>query len=249
MTLIITSIRADAIVMTADGRSIVRTGPAVTRVDDRFQKLFPIPEHSVAIAQHGENDIGGTVPGVFLAEFMRTLNTGNLSILEIADALRSYAHPPVRRRLRQLKAGSSGCGYIVAGFGGDGRQPPTAVELFWIVRPDGAIVTEERQWRPIAVIPSGAGKGQVDAPDWHRIAGGTVADARKYNEMLLDEATHAKVDPNPVGGHVHELVITRNGCDWTIPPITPNPATHPATRPATAPAPADHGGGVNRIPP
>jgi hypothetical protein len=52
----------------------------------------------------------------------------------------------------------------------------------------------------------------------------------------MDEAMNAKVEFNSVGGHVHELVITRAEWKWTLPPL-PRAAEASSTQPTTTPDP------------
>jgi hypothetical protein len=47
MTLIIASVRQHDLVLTSDGRSTTMRNGKVAGVDDRYQKLFPIPDHPV----------------------------------------------------------------------------------------------------------------------------------------------------------------------------------------------------------
>jgi hypothetical protein len=227
MTFIVTSLRPDDIVITADSRATLENGGKFAGVLDTFQKIFPVPDHPVVIAHHGENDLGKKTLGEFMDGFFARLNAGNLTILEMADELRHYAHPAVRKCLKGLSPEKHGCGFLVAGFGADDRGP-SVVELFWKMH-DEAIVTEERQWFPIAVIPSGSGASQADPADWHKIADYPVRKVREYNDHLLDEAIKASVKENTVGGRIHEVVVTREKWEWTMPPATAGPTTRPDT--------------------
>lgn len=216
MTLIVTSIRPADVVITADGRSTRTDGKSVVQVIDTFQKIFPVPEHPVVVAQHGENDLGDKPLGEFMSDFFRRLNAGNLGLAGIADELRAYAHPVVRDRLRQLSPGINGCGFLIAGFVVH-QEEPGAVELFWTIRND-VLITEERHWEPVSIVLSGDGKKQIHVPDWHAIVDKPVQGVRKYNQSLVREAIDARIKPNTVGGHVHELVISRDSWAWSIKP-------------------------------
>ncbi len=191
-----------------------------TAVNDHFQKLYPIPDHPVVIAHMGENDLDGQPLGEFLGRFMRQLNTGNYTILEISDQLSAYAHAPVRARFRSLGNPAYGCNFWVAGFSCR-EKAPSMVEVFWQLK-DEVLTTEERRFTPISVVPGGAGAAQVHKVDWHAVEGKSIKEVRAYHKALMDEAMQAAVKPNSVGGHVHELVITPEKWRWTQPPEEPN---------------------------
>jgi len=228
MTFIVTSLRPDCVVITADSRATLENGGKFAGVLDTCQKIFPVPDHPVVVAHHGENDLGGKNLGGFLDGFFARLNAGNLTILQMADELRHYAHPAVRACLKGLSPDKHGCGFLVAGFGADDRGP-SVVELFWKMH-DSAVVTEERQWFPITVIPSGSGASQADPADWHKIADCPVEKVRAYNGQLLNEAVKAAVKENTVGGSIQEAVVTREKWEWTKPPAKPRPTSRPETK-------------------
>ena len=102
MTFIVTSLRPHDIVMSADSRAMVEKDGKFAGVVDTFQKIFPVPDHSVVVAHHGENDLGGKPLSEFIDGFIARLNAGNLTIVEMADELRHYAHPAVRACLKEL---------------------------------------------------------------------------------------------------------------------------------------------------
>ena len=216
MTLIVASIRPDDVVLTADGRSVTMEKGTVAAVNDHFQKLFPIPDHPVAIAHMGENDLGGEPLGQFLGRFVRRLNTGNYTILEISDQLRAYAHAAIRARLRSLGNPAFGCNLWVVGFSCH-ETGPSLVEVFWRLK-DEVLTTEERRFVPTSVVPGGAGVGQIHKVDWRAVEGKSIKEVRAYHKNLMDEAVQAPLKPNSVGGRVHELVITREAWRWTQPP-------------------------------
>jgi len=217
MTFIVTSLRPQDIVITADSRATIITDGKFTGVIDTFQKIFPVPDHPVVISHHGENDLGHKPLGEFVEGFITRLNTGNMTILEIADEFRHFAHPAVRACLQGLKnEDKPACAFLIAGFGADDRGP-SVVELFWIIR-DGSLVTEEKQWFPLSIITSGSGARQADSADLKRISDCSVKEVREYNDHLLDEAIAAPLEHNPVGGSKHEVVVTRERWEWALPP-------------------------------
>jgi hypothetical protein len=235
MTLMLGSVRPNDVVLTADGRSTTRTKGVVTKIDDCFQKLFPVPDHPVAIGNLGENHLDGKPIGEFLAGFMRQLNAGNLSLEQISDELRCYAHPAVRRRLKSLNIQDLRCGRWVAGFGGRDEHP-RLVENFWHWKGD-TLSCDERQFLPTSIVAGGDGQKETHPVDLKAELGKSLEEVRAYHQSLMDEALNAKVDFNSVGGHVHELVITRSEWKWTQPPPekeVERASTQPATRPAAS---------------
>jgi hypothetical protein len=229
MTFIVTSLCPHDIVITADSRAVLEKGGNFQGVIDNFQKIFPIPDHPVVIAHHGENELDRKPLDKFVGNFIARINTGNMTILDIADEFRSYAHPAVRACLKELgDFENHGCGFLIAGFGADDRGP-SVVELFWKFR-EQALVTDEKQWFPPSIISSGSGAGQAERLDVGKIIDCPVEKVREYNDRLLDEAINAAVKQNTVGGSIHEVVVTREKWEWARPPGKPVPTTGPGTR-------------------
>lgn len=221
MTLILTSVRPADVVITADGRSILWRNGQPDQINDRLQKIFPVPDHPLAIVHHGENLLEDKPVGEWITAAIRRLNAGNLTIEEVADELRGLFHPHVRRRLRATVKSGFGFGLIVAGFGVRAHEP-MGMELWWKIV-DGVLTSEERQWGPTSITPSGTGVKQIPAVSWREIADKDVDVVRVYHKELMNTAMWADVKPaNTVGGHVHELVITQSGWKWTTPPKAPD---------------------------
>lgn len=216
MTLILASIRPSDVVMTSDGRSTLVDKGQVVSTYDRYQKLFPIPHHPVVLAHMGENLLGGVPARKFLRRFMRRLNAGNYTILQIADRLRRYAHPAIRARLEQLGQPPFGVNLWVAGFSSYEPQP-RMIEVFWKLE-NGVLKTEERHFDPTTIVPGGTGQGQITPVDWHRIADKPIDQVIAYHRSLMKEAIDARVDHNSVGGSIHELIIKPDKWNWTIRP-------------------------------
>jgi hypothetical protein len=214
MTLLIASIRRADVVLTADGRSTRRTDGVVTGVDDRYVKIHPVPEHPLAVAHHGENLLAGRPVAAFLAGFFATLNAGNHSVEGVADLLREYAHAAVRARLRTTGKGSASSFWVI-GFGA-GEGEPRGVEVFWKWEGDHLTV-DEREWRPVTLATGGDGKRQLPPTSWREVDGKDVAAVRAYHKRLMDAAIGAEVKDNPVGGRVHEVVITPEKWAWSMP--------------------------------
>jgi hypothetical protein len=223
MTLLIATIRPQDALVTADGRSTLRAKGVVTGVDDRYQKIHPIPDHPLLIAHHGDNLLSGKPVKDFLAPFIKTLNPANHTIAQIADQLREYAHAPVRARLKALGKGFAS-GFWIIGFDDTpdraGERRPRGVELFWKWEGDH-LTYEEREWKPITVVAGGDGKKQIPGVSFKEIENATLDKVRAYHKTLMDAAIATDMKDNPVGGHVHELRLSAEKWTWTIPPATP----------------------------
>lgn len=233
MTLILTTLRPKDVLITSDSRSTIRKKGEPVTFNDTFQKLFPIPDHPVVIFNHGENDLNGQHLPTFINDFVKNLNTGNYTIEEIGDQLRAYAHPHIRKRLKSLDASieNRACGFCVVGFGTQPKEP-RMVEIFWKLVPSStkgkdftaeSLTTEEHQWPPVSVIPCGLGVKQIDKVAWQQVADKPIEEVEKYHATLMQEAMTAKIEPNTVGGPIHELIITREGWAWTHRPPKPAP--------------------------
>lgn len=216
MTLILSTVRTGEVLVTADGRCIRRTDGKVTQIIDDYQKIFPVPDHALAFVHHGENELDGKPVKEFLQPFIRHLNAGNLSIEQVADELRTYAHAPIRKRLRQPGHMGGGSGFWIVGWGAQAEKP-YQVEVFWKVD-GGSLVTWEINWKPPSIIFGGDGKQHLRKVDARAVDDEPIDQVREYHRGLMDDAMKAKIEPNSVGGHVHELLITPSGCKWTIEP-------------------------------
>lgn len=213
MTLIIASVRPRDVILTSDSRSVLVNKGVVTGIDDRYQKLFPVPEHPIVIAHMGQNLLGGMPIKRLVSDFLAHLNVGDLTILQIADRLRDYAHAVIRTTFNEISRPLFGVNFWVAGFSCH-EEKPGLVEVFWKQTGD-ILTTEERHFTPTCVVPGGSGAGQIDKVDWHQVDGKSVDDVRAYHHALMDQAINAKVEHNEVGGAIHELLITPADWRWT----------------------------------
>ncbi len=217
MTLIISSLRPTDLLITADGRSITTDSKGATGINDNFRKIFPIPDHPMVIFSHGENHLNNLPLGEFIANFVKALNPGNHTIEEIADELRHYAHPFIRTRLKNEVPGTHACAFCVGGFGTHPAEP-RLMEVFWKLDKD-CLLTEEHQWSPTTICTSGSGAKQIAPVSLKEIEGKSLEQVQRYHQSLMDQAINAKMPQNPVGGHVHEVYITKYGWNWTRPPV------------------------------
>jgi len=216
MTLIISTLRKGEVLVTADGRCIRRTGGKVTEIIDDYQKIFPVPDHALAFVHHGENELDGKPVQEFLQPFIRHLNAGNLTIEQVCDELRTYAHPAIRKRLRQPGYSGGGSGFWIVGWGAQ-AQLPEQMETFW--RLDGGSLTAvELAWKPNSIVTGGDGKKHLRSLSAQQVDDEPIEQVRQYHRSLMDDALKADIEPNTVGGHVHELLITPSGWKWTIEP-------------------------------
>ena len=222
MTLIIGSVREHDMVLTSDGRSTTRVNGKVTAVHDTLQKLFPVPDHPVVIAHHGENILHDKPVADFIDGFIRHSNVGDMTIPELTDSLREKAYPLVREQLRATPKNPNGCGFWVGGFA-TGAESPEMSEIFWRMEED-ALVLEERHWYPVTIVLAGDGKLLIPHYSYTEIQDKPLAQVLAYHKWLMDRALHAKVENNSVGGHVHELAVTRAQWHWTQPPAEHAPA-------------------------
>lgn len=216
MTLIITSIRQQDVLITSDGRSTLTRDGKVVSIKDDLQKIFMVPEHPVVVVHHGENLLDGQPVGLWIEKFARELNAGNLSIEQMMDELRGRMHPLVRKRLRATAGSGFGFGLIVAGFGA-GEERPGGMEVFWKIEKE-ALTTSERTWRPVTVVMSGNGAAQTGPVDWREVDGKGMDLFRAYHGGLMTRAIEAPLEHNPVGGQVHEVHVTREGWRWAVAP-------------------------------
>ena len=231
MTLIIAALRRHDLILTADGRSTTRTNGKVTGINDSLQKLFPVRDHPVVIGHLGVNNLhdGGPIDHL-IANFVAQLNTGNFTILQIGEELRHFAQLTVRDRLDELEKNGQGCAFWVAGFGFR-EDEPTVIEIFWSFK-EGAFVTEEHQFKPISIVLGGDGKRLVKGADWTKVDGKSLEQVHDYHVSLMTQALTTKVQDNPVGGHIHEVVIDQAEWKWT----------HPPAKPTSAPSTTQHAG-------
>lgn len=259
MTLIVSSLRADDVLITADGRSRTIVDGHVTGTIDNYQKIFPVPGRTLAIYHHGENRLDGLPVQQFLAPVIAGLNGHDTTVQEIAEKLRHYAGPHIATRLQELDLSAAGCGFCIVGFD-RGTSEPRMIEIFWPAKPHGDTDTSVecncivRQWGPTSVIVSGDGQRLIGDVDWREVSDKADYAVRNYHQSLFeramatklnagialaepvahggiwaeplalgDDRTLAPAEPfahntHCVGGHVHELHITRGGWEWTIPP-------------------------------
>jgi hypothetical protein len=217
MTLLISSLRRSDVLLTADGRSTLRMGTVVTGFRDKTQKLFPVPNLPVVIGQHGQNMFHGQRVGAIIRDFSSRLIQG-LGIRDIADRLGAELHDEVRNTLSHLN--DTAAGIWVVGFG-RGEDEPYHAEVFWKWEGDQFVV-REGSWSPCDIIMAGDGHKGLPPTNIRDIDDASVETVQSVNGKLMDLALNAKVTPNSVGGHVHEVLVRPWGWEWTKPPAEPD---------------------------
>lgn len=217
------------VVMTADGRCTGFDGRTRTIQSDTHQKLFAIPNTALAIAHHGENIIGGRPVKEFLAAFMlQNPLICEASAVQISDSLKKYTDEVAQNTLRSIPA-SKVIGFWIAGFGRN-RSHPELVEICWTKDvSSGTITLEEKGDRNLAFILGGDAQEFVrqyhEKPidgmyDWKQIPHESSNYAIKFHAKLygLAESAQSQKREQLFGGKKHQLVITRGGSHWTMPP-------------------------------
>jgi hypothetical protein len=213
MTLLISSIRRPDLLLTADGRSTLKRGSVVTGFRDKTQKLFPVANQPIVIGQHGQNAFHGQSIASIIRQFASELPPGR-SIQTISDRLADALRVEVRDTLANLPQPNA-AGVWIAGFG-SGEDEPEHAEVFWKWE-DSEFVTREQRWRANEILLAGDGKKDLH-PSLRDIEEASVATVRSLHASLMNKALNADVHPNSVGGHIHEVLVTPWGWEWTIPP-------------------------------
>ncbi|MDZ4819900.1 MAG: hypothetical protein SGJ20_13100 [Planctomycetota bacterium] len=227
MTLIVTTLRPNEVLITADSRSITREAGQVVALRDDQQKIFPIPQRPLAILHHGENRFENRPVTDWLNEITQDARFAASSVEQATDLLRQLAYPIVRARLKSLLDSLAGCGLCVVGFDNlaaqNSNRNPRMTELFWSFSA-GIFRCEERRFSGVCVIPSGDGQTQIEPVSWKQIHQQPLPAVQQYQQRLFDQAASAVPPdagvPNSVGGPLQQLLISPNGWEWTLPPAS-----------------------------
>ena len=129
MTLLIASQSEKHVVLTADGMSkLTKDGKVrVSRID--LQKIFPVPNSSVAIMHHGENLIDGKPVATILLKLFKNDPKffGNSLPDVIADRIADELDSDVRATLSRIPDAEN-CAFWICGFG-KGRFKAFVIEI------------------------------------------------------------------------------------------------------------------------
>lgn len=218
MTLIITVEARNHIVITADGRS---TG---TVESNSLQKIFPDSNKAFAISHHGQNLINERSVKDIANEFLakNAARIGKSSIQSIAQLFTQQYEQTIRKTLRGIP-GNEVCGFLFLGYAMTTNKPKIC-EAFW----ETGQATVTVQTHPDLVLSGQAQdhlKKYLDDSKEKRfrkdnILKGTVQQSKAYCDRLykLAEDAEAKAKKDRFGGHKHQLLIRKSGCEWLIPP-------------------------------
>lgn len=221
MTLIITVEARNHIVVTADGRSKGKIN------SNTLQKIFPHPNRGFAIVHHGQNLIDiderrvQDVANEFLVDNADVI--GKSSVQHIARLFVEHYEQIITKTLRSIP-GNKGCGFLFLGFGMTTKKPKI-YEAFWATGQVNTIAPTKHN----DLVLSGDARRHIlqylddDKEKQNRqnnIMKGTVQSAKAYCDKLyrLAEEAQTKANEDVFGGHKHQLVIKKSGCEWLIPP-------------------------------
>jgi hypothetical protein len=223
MTLIITVKARSHIVVTADG--LCKVNKITT--SETLQKIFPHPNRGFAIAHHGQNKIEGRTAKDIAEEFLRD-NTNAVRITSVKQIAELFAKKYVDDIKKTLEdpdkiLGETLCGFLFLGFSID--NDPEIYEVYWKKDDLESGVPKER----MDPVLSGDAKkyickylddNQEKEYRKNHILNGTIKDAQAYCDKLYKFAEDAqtKAGEDIFGGHKHQLVITKSGCEWLIAP-------------------------------
>ena len=223
MTLLIGTISSTNIAITADGISIANPETGAGIVSNTFQKIFPFPNLSVAIAHHGFNILDGFPINEFLQHFMTNADKdfAVLDVHEIAIELHKFTDSAANKIFANPK-NKGVIGFWVAGFSSEKlRSLPLLYEICW---PDN-----QRPKQHKIIVFGGDGKKYIDyhieefekdKSKCEKVIRYSVEDAVKFHNEIYEEAEEKQNDigQNIFGGHQHQLVIENNGWRWINPP-------------------------------
>ncbi len=226
MTLIITARSTSFVLVIADGRSRGKISSYT------FQKIFPHPDRGFAIAHHGQNLIDERRIEDIANEFFA--NNADViaksSIQHIAQMFAERYGQSVKETLEKIPD-SEHCGFLFIGFGA-GEDEPRICEANWHKQDDTNIDYNITLLGDF--VRSGNGKKYIDGylEDSRNqqflednILKWNLKEVRAYCDKLyrLSEDAQANTREDMFGGHKHQLVIKKSGCEWLIPPEQESP--------------------------
>jgi len=114
-----------------------------------------------------------------------------------------------------LRKSAARAGCWIVGFG-RGEDVPEHVEIFW--KWEGSeFVVRETTGGPPNILLGGSGSIGLHA-DVGRIESASVDTVRAMHAELYERAMKSPDKPPVVGGHIHELLLTPQRWEWTMPP-------------------------------
>jgi hypothetical protein len=223
MTLIITVQARSHIVVTADGLCTTTKNGIQTKTSEILQKIFPLSNKGFAIAHHGQNiiDDKGTAK-VIAEEFLRdnTNAVRRTSVRQIGELFTQRYGDDIKKTLERISE-SKLCGFLFMGFGID--NDPDIYEVYWKKDDQDSGVPKEHT----DLVLSGDAKRYIERyidenKEYRKnhILNGAIKDAQAYCDKLYKfaEDVQTKAGEDIFGGHKHQLVIKKSGCEWLIAP-------------------------------
>lgn len=220
MTLLIGTISDNHAVITADGLSRVNPATGAGIGSDSFQKIFPVPDHTVAFVHHGLNILGGKPIGDFIGSYIEAqgMSLGSVGVKDIAEDLRAYAGQVVQTAFAN-PTNTGVVGFWIVGFGA-GKEKPELYEICWPEKPD--------PFKREPIVFGGDGKHFIESYlsqslgpfRTENISKSSVEFIQQYHQALYKQAElkQAKTRQMIFGGHKHQLVLKKAGWRWTRPP-------------------------------
>jgi len=221
MTLLIGTISNTNIVITADGLSRANPTTGAGIKSNTFQKIFPLPSISVAIAHHGFNILGGHPVREFLQEFMTNAEKDftAFGVHEITIELHKFTDSAAKAIFAN-PANKGVIGFWVAGFSSE-KLRPLLYEIYW--------PNKHRPKLHEPIVFGGDGKQfvdhhieefRIDIVKCEQVRRYSVEDALKFHSKIYEEAEEKqnRVGQNIFDGHQHQLVIKKDGWRWIKPP-------------------------------
>lgn len=221
MTLLLGTISKTNIVITADGLSLANPTTGAGIQSNNFQKIFPVPMLTLAIAHHGYNILNNQPVGDFLRPFIGKSNTDfrALDIRDVATELLKFAEPAAQDIFAN-PANKKVVGFWVTGFS-TSKERPCLYEICWPNK------TNPTLHKP--VVFAGCGRQfvdyhieefRIDKSKCGNIEQFSVEDAISYHSELYEEAKAKQMqsDKTLFGGHRHQPVIKKDYWQWIQPP-------------------------------
>jgi len=214
-------------VITADGLCTTFDGVVRMVSSSTYQKIFPVPGYPIVFVHHGENIIAGMPVKAFLTPFMvQHLTVSEVAISDIAESLTKHADQHARNTLAS-GPNRTIIGFWVAGFS-PGRGHPELIEICWKKELASGHIAFGKKVHGNLVFGGDAKRFvdhycsmPVDAMfSWDRLPDKNADYAMRFHEKLyrLAESAQTEKKAELFGGHKHQIVITRDQWNWTIPP-------------------------------
>lgn len=227
MTLLVASQSEKHVVLTADGMSkLTKDGKArVSRLN--LQKIFPVPNSSIAIIHHGENLIDGKPVTTILLKLFKDDSKffGNPLPDVIADRIADELDSDVRATLSTIPDAKN-CAFWICGFGRR-RSKPSVIEIVW-KKNNGNIEFNKQTAGDLFLGGNGQDyirrytKDPIDGQfHWRRLWKGTQKYHIRFHEKLWKLAEKRQNESSEIkfGGHKHRLIITPDSHSWETEPM------------------------------